>query len=97
MATYITLGKYTQQGISTMKASPARVDAVRETARSLGAELKAFYLVMGQFDFVAVLEAPDDATLAKLILMIAGQGNATFQTSRAFTETEYRGIVAALP
>jgi uncharacterized protein with GYD domain len=97
MSTYVILGKYTQQGISNIKASPSRLDAAREKARSMGAELKVFYLLMGQYDFLSIAEAPDDATAAKLVLAIAGQGNVTTETIRAFTEDEYRSIIASLP
>ena len=53
MATYVTLFRYTQPGITTIKDSPGRIDAMRKACRALGAELKALYLVMGQYDFVA--------------------------------------------
>jgi len=41
MATYITLLRYTQQGITTIKDAPGRIDAARKAYRALGAELKA--------------------------------------------------------
>ena len=63
----------------------------------LGAELKALCLVMGQYDFVALVEAPDDITAAKVSLAWGAQGNVSSETLRAFTEEEFRSIVAALP
>jgi uncharacterized protein with GYD domain len=77
--------------------SPGRIDAARKAFRALGAELKALYLVMGQYDFVALVEAPDDLTAAKLSLAWGSQGNVSSETLRAFTEAEFRSIVAALP
>lgn len=97
MATYVVLSKYTQQGIGKIKESPARIDAVRQTARAMGAELKAWYLVMGRYDVVTIWEAPSDETVAKLLLAIGSLGNVTTETLRAFTEDEFRKIVAALP
>lgn len=96
MPTYVVLGKYTQQGIANMKASPSRLESARAMARSMGGELKAFYLLMGQYDFMTIGEAPDDATMAKLILTVAGQGAVATETLRAFTEDEYRDIIAGL-
>jgi uncharacterized protein with GYD domain len=97
MATYISLINYTQAGIEKIKESPARLDAARKAFKSMGAELKQWYLVTGQYDAVVVTEAPDDETVAKLLLMIGALGNVRTQTFRAFTEDEYRRIVAALP
>jgi len=97
MATYVLLFRYTQPGITTVKDSPGRIDAMRKSCRALGAELKTVHLVMGQYDFVGLLEAPDDVTAAKASLAWSSQGNVSCETLRAFTEEEFRGIAAALP
>ena len=97
MATYVTLWKYTREGITTIKDSPARLDAVRGLPPTLGAELKAFYLTMGGYDLVTITEVPDDETAAKATLAIASQGGVSSETLRAFTEAEYRDIIAGLP
>ena len=90
--------RYTQPGITTIKESPGRIDAARKAFRALGAELKTLYLVMGQYDFVALVEAPDDITAGQ---SVAGVGRSrkrqSSYTLRAFTEEEFRSIVAALP
>ena len=97
MATYISLIKFTQQGIATIKDGPARLDTGKETLRALGSELKAFYLTMGRYDIVSISEAPDDQAAAKVALAIGSVGNVTTETLRAFTEDDYRAMVAALP
>jgi len=97
MPTYISLIKYTHQGISTIKEGPGRLDANKEILSRYGSELKAFYLTMGRYDIVTISEAPDDATAAKVALTVGSAGNVTTETLRAFTEDEYREIVAALP
>jgi uncharacterized protein with GYD domain len=97
MPTYIGLVKFTAQGISNIKGSPARIDAAKEVYKSFGAELKAIYVTLGQYDLVTITEAPDDETAAKLSLAIGSAGNVTSQTLRAFTEEEYGQIIAALP
>jgi uncharacterized protein with GYD domain len=63
----------------------------------MGAEMKAFYLVTGRHDIVIVGEAPDDETVAKLALTIGSFGAVRTETLRAYTENEYRDIIAALP
>jgi uncharacterized protein with GYD domain len=97
VATYISLIKLTPQGITTIKEGPARLDAGKETLRGFGSELKAFYLTLGRYDIVAISEAPDDTAAAKTALAIGSAGNVSTETLRAFTEEEYRQIVAALP
>jgi len=97
MPTYISLLNFTQQGIEKIKESPARLDKARQAFKAMGAELKAFYLVMGRYDAVVISEAPNDETVGKLVLMIGAQGNIRTETLRAFTEEEYRKMIAALP
>ena len=97
MPTYITLFRWTQGGVEKVKESHARVDAARELFRQFGAELKAFYAVMGQYDAVIVSEAPDDETMAKINLAAGSKGAVRSETLRAFTEDEYRKIISALP
>lgn len=97
MPTYVTLIRYTDQGIRNIKESPARLEAARQAFRAAGSELKAFYLVMGRYDAVVVAEGPDDETATKLALGIGAQGNVRTETLRAYTEEEFRNMIAALP
>lgn len=97
MPTFITLGNYTEQGISKIKQSPDRLDEARTALQELGVEIKLFYLTMGRYDLVTVVEAPDDETAAKALLAIGVQGNVRTETLRAFTEDEFRELVDALP
>ena len=97
MATYITLLKFTQQGIENIKGGPTRLDKAKKMFSSKGAELKEFYLVMGKYDAVVITEEPDDSTAAGLRLAIGSLGNVSTETMRAFTEEEYRDIVKGLP
>ena len=96
MSTYIMLTSFTKQGIERIRESPDRLAAANEAFRSVGAELKEFYLVMGQYDAVSISEAPDEETLARVILALGSQGNVQTETLRAFPEAEYRKIVSGL-
>lgn len=97
MTTYISLLRFTQQGIETIKDSPARLDMAKQIFQSMGASIKEFYLVTGEYDAVMIGEAPDDETMAKLALTIGSTGAIRTESFRAFTEEEYRKIIAALP
>jgi uncharacterized protein with GYD domain len=97
VSTYITLARWTQQGIERVKESPARLDALKQLVRSQGGEVKGFYMVAGQYDIVAITEAPNDVAAAKIALALGSKGSVTTETLRAYTEDEYRKIIAALP
>jgi uncharacterized protein with GYD domain len=97
MPTYIAFLKWTPQGLQNIKQSPSRLDAARKGFEAAGAKMKDFYMVTGQYDMVAVVDAPDETALAKAILAATSQGSITSETCRAFTETEYRQIVGGLP
>jgi len=97
MPTYISLVNYTQQGIEKIKDGPTRLDAAKKVYEAFGAKLLQFYLVMGRYDTVAIGEAPDDKTAAKIALTVGSKGALRTETFRAFTEDEYRKIIAELP
>ena len=97
MATYIMMSRYSPQGMQNIKESPARVEAARQLMRGQGAELKQFYTVMGRYDTVAIVEAPDDEAMARVVLAIGSLGNISTETLRAFGEEEFRKICATLP
>ena len=96
MPTYIVLSKWTNQGMQTIKNSPSRLDAGRTAFEKVGVKMKDFYMVMGQYDMVIVVDAPDDATLAKAALALASTGNIQTETMRAFPEDEYRKILSEI-
>ncbi len=97
MSTYILLANYTDQGIRTIRESPGRVDAAQALIRELGGEMKQFYLTMGTHDMVVITELPSDEAAAKLALKLGSLGNVRTTTLKAFTEPEYRTLIAELP
>jgi uncharacterized protein with GYD domain len=96
MPTYIVLARWTNQGLQKVGESPSRLDAGRKAFEAVGVKLKEFYMVMGQYDMALVVEAPDDATLAKATLTLASKGNIQTETLRAFTEGEYNKILSGV-
>jgi uncharacterized protein with GYD domain len=97
MPTYVSLIRYTKQGIQNMKDSPNRLETAKKMFKEMGGELKAFYLAMGRYDAVVISEGPNDETAAKIVLTIGGAGAIRTETFRVFTENEYRKIIAGLP
>jgi uncharacterized protein with GYD domain len=96
MPTYISLCRWTQQGVQNIKESPNRLDAAKKAFAADGLKILNFYLVTGTHDLVIVSEAPSDEAMAKAMLSTMSNGGITTQTSRAFTEDEYRAIIKSL-
>jgi uncharacterized protein with GYD domain len=88
--------KWTPQGIQNVKQSPSRLDAARRGFETAGVKMKDFYMVTGQYDMIAIVEAPDDLALATALLGATSKGSITSETCRAFTEAEYRQIIGGL-
>src|SRR5215468_8261175 len=96
MPHFVSLVRYTQQGIARIKETPARLDAAKKAAESVGGKLHSWYLTMGQYDAVMISEFPNDEAAAEFSLYVGALGNVTTQTLRAFTEGEFRNIVGGV-
>jgi uncharacterized protein with GYD domain len=96
MPTYVLLGCYTDQGIKAIGDTTKRADAAKELARKAGATMKEVYWVLGAYDIVSVVEAPDDETMTALSLSLSRQGNVKTQTLRAFSAGEMGKILGKL-
>lgn len=96
MPTYISLCRWTQQGAQAIKESPKRLDAAKKAFAKEGVKILDFYMVTGSHDMVIISEAPSDEVMAKTMLSTIAQGSITTQTSRAFTEDEYRKIMKSI-
>lgn len=97
MPTYVLLTKFTEQGIEHVADSPERTAEAQSLVESLGGTWKDFYVTMGQYDGVVIVEFPDDETAATAALELASSGNVTTETLRAFSLEEFRGIVDTMP
>ena len=96
MATYVSLLSFTEQGLKNIRESPGRLDAAKKAFQGAGGELKQWYLAFGKYDAIVVSELPNDEAAAKLALTLGAQGNVRTQTTRVFTESEYRKLIQSL-
>lgn len=97
MAGYAILMKFTHQGITTVKESPKRIEAAKALAEKLGIRVVGVWVTLGEYDFLAIGDAPDDQTVGLFALALSSAGNVTTQTMRAFSEDEFKAIVSKLP
>jgi uncharacterized protein with GYD domain len=90
------LAKWTEKGIQSVKDSPRRLDMAKKALKEMDGEFKSFFLTMGDYDVVAVYEAPDDAVAARFNLQLGMLGNIRTRTLKAFPEAAYREIITSL-
>ena len=80
MPLYVMLTTLTPEGVQTLKNNPARINEVNKEVEQLGATVKAQWATLGHFDFVNVVEAPDEATIAKVSMELGSRGTAKYET-----------------
>ena len=83
MATYIMLSTLTDEGAETIKKNPARIKEVNKEIEALGVTVKDQYAVLGPFDFVNIVEAPDNETVARVSAELSARGSVRIQTLAA--------------
>jgi uncharacterized protein with GYD domain len=96
MATYITLGTFTDQGMRTVQDTTKRAEAVAKLAKKHGVTMKEIYWTLGSVDMVVLFEAKDDASMTALGLTIGKAGNVRTQTLRAFTRGDMDAILKSV-
>src|SRR3954469_2322253 len=89
MPTYIMLSTLSPEGVQTVKNNPQRIKEVNHELEQLGATVKAQWATLGQFDFINVVEAPDEGTMARVSLELGSRGTAKFQTLPAIPVDEF--------
>jgi uncharacterized protein with GYD domain len=94
MATYVMLVNFTEQGIRSVKENTKRAEGIKDMAKKLGVEIKTVLSTLGQYDIVAIAEAPDAAAVTALSLGAAAAGNVRTQTLAAFTADEMGRILS---
>ena len=93
MPHYITLGKWTDQGVRNVRESPKRADAAKAMVEKLGGRMQLYY-TLGEYDFVALSEAANDEIALQVALQIGSQGNARTTTLKAWTVEEATKVIA---
>jgi uncharacterized protein with GYD domain len=91
--TYVVHLDWTEQGVKGFRETVDRYEAAVPQFESMGVTFKDVYWTLGEHDILGLLEAPDDATLAAALLVLASQGNVRTSTARAFSADEMRGLI----
>jgi uncharacterized protein with GYD domain len=97
MPNYVVLMKLTDQGAKTIKDAPRRIEAGIKAFEKMGGKVSSFYVVTGEYDYIAVSEAPNDEVAVRHALSLASIGNVRTATLRAYTKEEFAAMVNKLP
>ncbi len=91
MATYIMLTTLTDEGRKTVKANPKRLKEVNKEVEAMGVKILAQYALLGPYDFINILEAPDNRTVSKVAIELGSRGTLQTMTMAAMTIDELTG------
>jgi uncharacterized protein with GYD domain len=94
MPLYVGLGNWTDQGTKDFRGAVQRGNSLRVAVEQAGGRVRELVWTMGEYDFVTVVEAPDDETAATLVLRVAAVGNVRTKTMRAFDADQMSDIIA---
>jgi uncharacterized protein with GYD domain len=89
MGTYVMLSRLSPDGVKTLKKNPDRIKAVNSEVEALGAKVLSQYALLGAYDFLTVLEAPDPETVARVSVELGLRGTATFETLAAIPVDDF--------
>lgn len=93
MPTYIMFSTLTPEGVQTVKNNPERIREVNKEVEQLGATVKAQWATLGQFDFINVIEAPDEQTIARVSLELSSRGTGRYETLIAIPIDDFIGAI----
>ena len=97
MSKFVVLMTLTQDGARDIKNAPRRVDDAVKLFESMGGKLLGLYLVMGDYDYIAIGEAPDDQVAAAFVMALASFGNVRTKTLKAFDMEEMAAVIKKIP
>jgi uncharacterized protein with GYD domain len=96
MDPFIILGKFTSQGVDTFKDIVARLEQSKADVERAGGRWIGYWLTMGRYDFIAIVEMPDATAMAKVLLAAGIEGNVETETLHAFSEAEAAAMAASM-
>ncbi|OGO30438.1 MAG: hypothetical protein A2Z29_05240 [Chloroflexi bacterium RBG_16_56_11] len=97
MVRNILLMKLTEQGAKDIKGAPQRIEQAIKTFEKMGGKVLGFYVITGEYDYIAIGEMPNDEVGLTFVLGLTAQGNVKVTTCHAYTQQEFAGAIGKLP
>jgi uncharacterized protein with GYD domain len=92
LASFVVLGNWTDQGIRNVKAPPERIHPMRSMVEKANGKMQ-LYFTLGTYDFVMIVEVPNDETILEILRSLGSMGNVRTATMKAWTESESATIL----
>jgi uncharacterized protein with GYD domain len=89
MPIYVMLTNLTDEGRKAVKAKPGRIKSVNKEVEKMGVKILDQYVLLGGYDFVNILEAPDNKTIAKVAVELGSRGTLNTTTLAALSVDEF--------
>jgi uncharacterized protein with GYD domain len=96
MATFVVLAKWTEKTFGAIRDAPAAAEEMKKLVSNMGAQIKAWYLLMGQYDEICILEAPNAETIAKILIPLSAKYGVKTETLQAFSEAEALALFGSM-
>ena len=96
MATFVVLAKWTEKSFASLKEAPGAAEEIKKMVAAVGAQIKGWYLLMGQYDEMCILEAPNAETVAKILISLTVKYGGKTETLQAFSGDEALALFAGM-
>jgi uncharacterized protein with GYD domain len=96
MATFVVLAKWTEKSFAALKDAPGAAEEFKKAVTAMGAQLKGWYILMGRYDEMCILEAPNAETIAKILIPLSVKYGGKTETMQAFDEAEALALFAGM-
>jgi uncharacterized protein with GYD domain len=93
---YLVLGNWTDQGVKNARDAPNRIKETHKAVAEAGGKMQLYY-TLGEYDFVMIIEVPDDKSLVKILIWLGSKGNVRPRTLKAWTEEIIQNRAAQQP
>ncbi len=93
MALFVVLGKFTQQGIETIKDAPEKIKKAMEVAEHFGVKIRELIYTMGRYDFIFIAEAPNSEAISKMVLSRGSSGHLRTETLTGYSREQFVDLV----
>ncbi len=93
MTKYVIISRLTDEGAETLKENPKRIKEVNEELKEMGVEVLEQFFILGNFDFLNIVEAKDETAISRAVVELLSRGSIRTQTYTAISVDEFSGYM----
>ena len=95
MPVFVVLGNWTDEGFKNAIDAPGRIKETHKAVAAAGGKMQLYY-TLGEYDFIMVVDVPDDKAIVKTLVWLGSKGNVRTKTLKAWTEDEAAAVLAEM-